>query len=1354
KQRIDLLSSGMEKSEEEEIIHVVTTRVRSVLDRTLETKIEEKLEQKFARFESLFMEKLNKWKDEIVLVTQSSTDQITAASMDNVFSTERPSFPSQMSYQDITPNSRMGNLSYQFSGSVPREQDYTRKLPRIRMEMFDGRGDPLEFLNDFETSAACYDFNDQQTIYAFIDRLTSSAKTWFGSKFRGRINVVTWEEVKEEFRHHYNTVAYLIKAETELAELRYRTSEDIQAFLWKYERLMRYVEGPKNNENDRRYMFGLYRVMPHEIQRMVPLTADATYKEISEKITALATTIFLQSGRVSQQRPRAFSDSIYQRDRGRSESRRSLSREKFERNQQQKASSPFSDHKSDNDAEIYSTEIEKDRKNFLFVTVKIYGKKIEALVDTGAETSAIKLDDIKDIIEKKRIKLQISHRYIRTFDTRQEKPRVGRFPITVFKQQLWTSSIVSKNMKRSMLIGMDILGKLKGNLVIDIEKKAIKLTAKRKVGNQRRNDSVPSQLSTSNNQGTTRRQTPNIQQKDEQKQDRLHRHNKKAVVGKKKTEIELYHIGQEDTNLDFDKMIATKDFRHKEQLKKVLTRNQHLFAKSWRDNKQIKKAVHIIDTGNETPSKHVPYRVPQKYKKFLEKEIDDMLKAGIIEESNGPWAAPVFVIPKKDGTARMVIDYRSLNEKTKKDAYPIPRMDECLDMLNGAKYFSVIDLRSGYYQFVLDPASQEKAAFVTPKGLYKPKRMMFGLANAPSTFQREMDKIFKEKIGSSVLVYIDDIMVYSATFEKQIQDLIDVFRICDEHDIRLAPNKCTFGAQEVEFLGHCVSGEVVVQFDPQRETLLKVDASSLGIGVILAQLDDKVTFKDDDYNDTEIYAIEEAQTPIDLNQFKQLQQRDEFCMGIKTKLEQGRKITFTIKDDVVYKIIKDDGNEKLLIVVPRLFRKQILQEFHDSTISGHLSALKTKEKIEHNFWWPQLTQTVRRYVQGCEECQKLKSPRAPIQGYLEPTKPVSPWNRLSIDILGELPQTDRGNRWIIVAQDSFTKWCEIKAVSNIKASTVADFILYNVILRHGTPLHLLSDRGPQFMSNLIQELCKLMVIKKISTAPYKPSTNGQVERLNQTLVNCLAKFTIKNHSEWDNLLPFIQWSLNTAIQDSTKFSPYFINHGRHPVFPIDASVTTLKDLPPDCPQYIEDLKQIVEETNQLVKDNIIQRQERDRESYNKNKTEVKFQPGDVVLVKTDAIRQGECAKLRSKWSQKGEIIEMLPNQLAAKIKFYDSNIEKVISIKNLKYYFEQIDSDAEFESESQETTANSNNVPNIPERYNQQEPIDTTNEMDLIQELEKRLQNNYANAQRSERKDQGSNYISNHVDDSQEAVIR
>ncbi|RWS01494.1 uncharacterized protein B4U79_02987 [Dinothrombium tinctorium] len=803
-----------------------------------------------------------------------------------------------------------------------------------------------------------------------------------------------------------------------------------------------------------------------------------------------------------------------------------------------------------------------------------------------------------------------------------------------------------------------------------------------------------------------------------------------------------------------------------------------------------------------------------------------MLKAGIIEENNGPWAAPVFVIPKKDGTAH---------------AYPIPRMDECLDMLNGAKYFSAIDLRSGYYQFVLDPASQEKAAFVTPKGLYKPKRMMFGLANAPSTFQREMDKIFKEKIGSSVLVYIDDIMVYSATFEKQIQDLKDVFRICDEHDIRLAPNKCTFGAQEIEFLGHCVSGEgikpiqgkvkkvqsfktprtvrqiqsflglvnyyrrfipnlskrerplreltkknvpfvwtesceaafqdlkntlcsnpVVVQFDPQRETLLKVDASSLGIGVILAQLDDTgqervVAYSGhEEYSDMEIYAIEETQTPIDLNQIKQLQQRDEYCMGIKTKLEQGRKITFTIKDDIVYKIIKDDGNKKLLIVVPRFFRKQILQEFHDSTIGAHLSALKTKEKIEHNFWWPQLTQTVRRYVQGCEECQKLKSPRAPIQGYLEPTKPVSPWNRLSIDILGELPQTERGNRWIIVAQDSFTKWCEIKAVSNIKASTVADFILYNIILRHGTPLHLLSDRGPQFMSNLVQELCKLLVIKKISTAPYKPSTNGQVERLNQTLANCLAKFTIKNHREWDILLPFIEWSLNTSIQDSTKFSPYFINHGRHPVFPVDAAVTTLKDLPPDCPKYIEDLKQIVEETNQLVKDNIMQRQERDRESYNKNKTEVKFQPGDVVLVKTDAIRQGECAKLRSKWSQKGEIIEMLPNQLAAKIKFYDSNTEKVISIKNCKHYFEQFDSDAAESNEFQEiTTNNSITAANISERVNQQELTNSTNVMDLIQEFEKRLRTNYAEARReSEEQGSSSNNINNQVDDSQEAVIR
>ena len=169
--------------------------------------------------------------------------------------------------------------------------------------------------------------------------------------------------------------------------------------------------------------------------------------------------------------------------------------------------------------------------------------------------------------------------------------------------------------------------------------------------------------------------------------------------------------------------------------------------------------------------------------------IDNMAEQGIIRPSRSPWASPVVLVPKKDGTHRFCIDYRRLNGITKKDVYPLPRVDDILDTLGDAKYFSSLDLASGYWQVMLDPDAQPKTAFTTYKGLYEFVRMPFGLCNAPATFQRLMQVILSRLEWKCCFVYLDDILIASATFEEHMKHLRMVFTRLRDAGLRLKPSK-------------------------------------------------------------------------------------------------------------------------------------------------------------------------------------------------------------------------------------------------------------------------------------------------------------------------------------------------------------------------------------------------------------------------------------------------------------------------------------------------------------------------------------------------------------------------------------
>lgn len=219
-------------------------------------------------------------------------------------------------------------------------------------------------------------------------------------------------------------------------------------------------------------------------------------------------------------------------------------------------------------------------------------------------------------------------------------------------------------------------------------------------------------------------------------------------------------------------------------------------------------AHHYIPTEG-SPVRVPPRRIPAQYRVEVERQIDEMLKQGIIKESSSPWMAPAVFVPKKSGDLRMCIDYRELNKKTVKDAYPLPLADEVQDHLAGSTIFSTLDLRSGYWQMPVHHSDQHKTAFCPGPGLglFQFKRMPFGLTGAPSSFQRMMDKLFRDL--PFVSSYIDDVLIHSSDVSSHRKHLQEVFRRLREAGLTLRGQKCHIGLSQVSYLGHTFSADGV-----------------------------------------------------------------------------------------------------------------------------------------------------------------------------------------------------------------------------------------------------------------------------------------------------------------------------------------------------------------------------------------------------------------------------------------------------------------------------------------------------------------------------------------------------------------
>ena len=248
----------------------------------------------------------------------------------------------------------------------------------------------------------------------------------------------------------------------------------------------------------------------------------------------------------------------------------------------------------------------------------------------------------------------------------------------------------------------------------------------------------------------------------------------------------------------------------------LIEKHEAVFSKSEDDIGFCDTVAHAIATSDNVPVKAAHYRVPPSRWNEVRDYLRSALARNVIRESSSPYASPVVLVRKHDGSLRLCVDYRALNAKTRKDAYPLPRIDEALAVLKGAKYFCSLDLAHGYNQIPMVEQDIEKTAFrVGTGGLYEYLRMPFGLCNAPATFMRLMDKGFGDQNFQTLLIYLDDILVFGNTFEETMGRLDMVLTRLGKMNLKVKPKKCHMFQKQLRYLGHLVSEEGIAP-DPEK----------------------------------------------------------------------------------------------------------------------------------------------------------------------------------------------------------------------------------------------------------------------------------------------------------------------------------------------------------------------------------------------------------------------------------------------------------------------------------------------------------------------------------------------------------
>ena len=380
-----------------------------------------------------------------------------------------------------------------------------------------------------------------------------------------------------------------------------------------------------------------------------------------------------------------------------------------------------------------------------------------------------------------------------------------------------------------------------------------------------------------------------------------------------------------------------------------------------------------------------------------------------------------------------------------------------------------------------------------------------------------------------------------------------------------------------------------------------------------------------------------------------------------------------IKDEILVRRWEtDDGKEVTWkIVLPKTLRPLVLADLHDAKTGAHLGVNKTLHKVQRKFYWVGLPADVRSWIRKCTICAQAKNPpkkpRAPLQRYVV----GAPLERVAMDIMGPLPVTDRGNRYVLVIGDYFTKWIESYAIPNQEAATVAKVFVEEFICRYGIPKEIHTDQGRNFESKLMQRICQLLGMKKTRTCPLHPRGDGFIERFNLTLMSMVRTLIdpSRHQKDWDEQLSFAMLAYRSSIQESTGESPAMMMLGRELPLPVDILIESHQpgEEKIESTDYAEQLRDRINDAHDRARNKLKLSGAKQTKTYDRNAVLNKYSVGDWVWLSGVHRKKGICPKLVYKWEGPYLVTHRL-SDVVYRIQKSEKSKPKVVHYDRLKRY--------------------------------------------------------------------------------------
>ena len=916
--------------------------------------------------------------------------------------------------------------------------------------------------------------------------------------------------------------------------------------------------------------------------------------------------------------------------------------------------------------------------------------------------------------------------------------------------------------------------------------------------------------------------------------------------------------------------------RHKEKLTNLCKEFSDIFgleSEKLTTNNFYRQKLQLSDP---TPVFIKNYKIPHSQKQEIEKQVEKLVKDQIVEPSISAYNSPLLLVPKKslpnsnEKRWRLVIDYRQINKRLISDKFPLPRIDDILDQLGRAKYFSCLDLMSGFHQIELEESSRDITSFSTSNGSYRFTRLPYGLKVAPNSFQRMMQFAFAGLKPAQAFLYMDDLIVLGCSEKHMLKNLKDVFSMCRKHNLKLHPDKCSFFMHEVTFLGHKCTDRGILPDDSKFQAILNypkptnaneakrfvafcnyyrkfiknfaehsrhitrlskkkvpfvwsnecekafqylkhalispqilqypdfakpfcvtTDASKHACGAMLSQehngmqmpvayaskaftkgesnkstIEQELTaihwaimhfrpylygthflVKTDHRPLTYLFSMKNPSSKLtrirlDLEEFdfvvEYLRGKENFvadalsritiedlknlnkenvkifpvttrskskltdenkksfkiptkaeepkvfdilnasevkkCVKLKLSLgkcafKHGKKVLKQFQfDDLItnekidygkffsrlekeasnYNInlfqmspnesifqslciekFKDLGNKHLkhlkvaLLPKVKIIKngnkdeiKNILKQYHDDPITGgHSGITRTIGKIKRYFYWHGMTKTISKYVKSCEHCKKAKITKHVIPTAIITPTPATAFERVVVDTIGPLPKSENGNEYAVTLICDLTKYLITAPIPNKQAKTVAKAIVDSFILIYGPMKTFISDLGTEYKNQILNEICAILKIEKLTSTAYHHETLGTIERNHRTLNAYLRSYISIDKSDWDEWLAYFTYCYNTTPSAVHNYCPYELVFGK-----TTPSLTDSETVHPlyNVDNYAKEVQFRLQIAHKRAQQIIDEKKQISKLYADKKLADVDISIGDKVLVKDEA----------------------------------------------------------------------------------------------------------------------------------------